>query len=378
MKGKVEAGKAWAKGKVEAGKKWARGKAAAVGGLLKSTCARLLGRTFDTPFAAADGKQHRLYTRPGAPEELYVASRPSRLVAAFAHLRSAKLKARIAELDGKFKYRMREYRRRVKALQSRGEAWAQRNPGAVQTEERSMNAIREDAKKIQLEIAQFAKDNMRSGQGAGAHAPGIGTIAPYGSRLSSLHNSVPEWMMIAEHIIPDGLLRATLMALVRAGRREKGDTRYTEQPTIMIYYAAAAGKTGGVPWKKTRGGDLDLIERMKNVVGFVRTAAGGEHQGLRKPASGEPPADLVPKRYWRIYMKDQFERRVKPLFDSQTEKALSRTKAAVKAEQAEVGDRRGAGAIVRPTDAELDAAHSAQKAHMDRVLKQYREEADFD
>ncbi|MDT0348946.1 phage tail protein [Pseudonocardia charpentierae] len=377
VKAKVAAGKAWVKGKAEAGKKWVKGKAAAAGSFLKSTCDRLLGFAFNTPFSA-DGKPHRLFTEPGSPDELYVASQPTRLVAAFSHLKPASLKSRIIELDGQFRYRMREYRARIKALQDRGEVWAQQNPSAVHGEERSIAAVREQARTVQGEIAQFAKDNLKAGQGAGTHAPGIANLAPYGSQLRSLHDSVPEWKMTAEHIVPDGLLRATLMALTRIGRRTKADTRYHDQPTITIYHAAGAGKTGGVPWNATRGGDQDLIIRMRNVVGMVRTQAGGEYQGLRKPASGDPPEGLTPKRYWRVYLKDQFERRVGPLFASLAEKALGRTKAAVKAEQAEVGDRRGVNAQTRPNDSELDAAYSAQKAHMDVVLAQYREEADFD
>jgi hypothetical protein len=146
----------------------------------------------------------------------------------------------------------------------------------------------------------------------------------------------------------------------------------------MIYQAAASGKTGGVPWDAVRGSDQDLIIRMKNVAGLIRTQAGGEYEDLRKPTSGQPPTGFVPKRNWRIYMKGQFERRVKPLFESLAEKALERTKAAVKAEQATVGDLRGAGAPVRPNDSELESAYKAQKAHMDNVLKQYRESADFE
>ncbi|MEE6166061.1 MULTISPECIES: phage tail protein [unclassified Mycolicibacterium] len=376
VKGKAEAGKAWVKGKAEAGKKWVKGKAETVRDYLRKKCDALMAVVFSDNFTSK-GKSHRLYTNPGKPEELYVASTPTKLIAAFAHLKPASLKSQIADLAGKFKYRMGLYRTAVKALRARGEKWAVANPGAVKAEIAKIEEHRRESRAVQLAIMEFAKANMSATDGPGAHAPGIGNIAPWSAQLRSLHgDSVPEWKMTAEHVIPDGLVRRALMALSRTGWVGKEHTQYTSQPTIMIYAAAGSEKTGGVPWQATRGGDQDLIIRMGNVVAMVRGSAGGDEMGLRK-ASG-PAGGPTPKRYWRVYMKDQWERRVQPVLTSLMADALGRTKAAVKAEQKLVGDRRGANAGVRPTDGELDSAYQLQKAHYDALIKQRLQVADFD
>ncbi|WP_110883712.1 hypothetical protein [Mycolicibacterium wolinskyi] len=376
VKEKAEAGKKWVKGKAEAGKKWVKGKAEAVRDYLRKKCDALMAIVFSDKFTAK-GKPHRLYTNPGQPEELYVASTPKRLVAAFAHLKPASLKSQIVDLAGKFKYRMGLYRAAVKALRARGEKWALNNPAGVRAELAKIEQHRRESRALQLAIMEFAKANMSATDGPGAHAPGIGNIAPWSAQLRSLHgDSVPEWKMTAEHVIPDGLVRRALMALTRTGWIGKEHTRYTSQPTIMIYAAAGSEKTGGVPWQATRGGDQDLIIRMGNVVAMVRAGAGGDEMGLRKapgPAGGAPQ-----KRYWRVYLKDQWERRVHPVLTSLMAESLSRTKSAVKAEQQLVGDRRGENAGVRPTDGELDSAYRLQKAHYEALIKQRLQNADFD
>lgn len=376
VKGKAEAGKAWVKGKAEAGKKWVKGKAETVRDFLRKKCDALMAVVFSDSFTAK-GKSHKLYTNPGQPEELYVASTPKKLMAAFAHLKPASLKSQIADLAGKFRYRMGLYRTAVKALRARGEKWAVANPAAVKAEIAKIEEHRRESRAVQLAIMEFAKANMSATDGPGAHAPGIGNIAPWSAQLRSLHgDSVPEWKMTAEHIIPDGLVRRALMALSRTGWVGKEQTQYTSQPTIMIYAAAGSEKTGGVPWQATRGGDQDLIIRMGNVVAMVRAGAGGDEMGLRKGAA--PAGGVTPKRYWRMYMKDQWERRVQPVLTSLMGDALGRTKAAVKAEQKLVGDRRGVNAGVRPTDGELDSAYRMQKAHYDALIKQRLQSADFD
>ena len=90
-----------------------------------------------------------------------------------------------------------------------------------------------------------------------------------------------------------------------------------------------------------------------------------------------PGTKVEPKRYWRSYLEDQYERRIKPLFKSLSDQALSRTKTAVKAEQKLVGDGRGAGAPPRPTDGELESAQNAQRAHMEQIIEQHLKNSDF-
>ncbi|WP_020103020.1 hypothetical protein [Mycobacterium sp. 360MFTsu5.1] len=376
VKGKAEQGKAWAKGKYEGGKKWVKGKAEAVRDYLRKKCDALMAIVFSESFTAK-GESHRLYTNPGKPEELYVASTARRLMDAFAHLKPASLRAQIADLAGKFRYRMGLYRAAVKGLRDKGEKWALANPAKVRAELSKIEGDRQEARKVQLAIMEFAKANMSATDGPGAHAPGIANIAPYGAQLRSLHGkSVPEWQMTAEHTIPDGLVRRALMALTRTGKVTKDDTRYRSQPTIMIYAAAGSEKTGGVPWQATRGGDQDLIIRMGNVVAMVRAGAGGEEMGMRKVPG--PAGGVEPKRYWRVYLKHQWERRIEPVLSSLMTQALGRTKAAVKAEQQQVGDRRGADAGARPTDGELTDAYDQQSAHYKALINQRLESADFD
>lgn len=184
--------------------------------------------------------------------------------------------------------------------------------------------------------------------------------------------------MVAEHIIPDALVRRALLALNRSGNVTKDDTGYKIQPTILIYEGAATEKTGGTPWDARRGADQDLINRMGNVAGMVRSRAGGDGDHLRKQGTSPPEGGVKPKRNWRVYLRDQFERRVEPLLQSLSLQSLSRTKAAVKTEQQLVKDRRGVGAATQPSDSGLQTAYDSQKAMIDQVLKNQKDKADFE
>lgn len=95
---------------------------------------------------------------------------------------------------------------------------------------------------------------------------------------------------------------------------------------------------------------------------------------MRKVSSGRQEA-ATPKYHWRTYLEDQYNRRLKPAFLSVAEQALSRTKAAVKREQKMVGRFRGQDADARPTDSEIEAAHQAQKTHIDTLVEQRLNEA---
>jgi hypothetical protein len=143
----------------------------------------------------------------------------------------------------------------------------------------------------------------------------------------------------------------------------------------LIYGGAASEKTGGTPWDAKRGGDQDLIIRMGNVAGMIRARAGGAGDNLRKVSP--PVKGVEPKRYWRAYLKDQFERRIVPLLQSLSGTALSRTKAAVQTEQNLVKQRRGAEAMTRPSGAELETCYESQKAMHEKVLKDQLEGADW-
>jgi hypothetical protein len=377
VKKKYEAGKAWVKDKYDKGKKWVKGKAEQLGSFLKNKCNQLLQNTFSTNFTA-DKQSHRLYTNPGAADTLYVASTPQKLVAAFSHLKSASVRSEIADLDGKFRYRMRLYRDKVKALSKRGEDWAAKNPAGVKAALTDINSVKNDAAKIQAAIVEFARKNMKAKGGPGAHAPGIGNIAPHAAQVPRLRNGGVElWQMESEHIIPDGLLRRALMTFTRNGNITKADTVYSAQSTILLYRGAAKEKTGGTPVDARPNQDQDLIIRMGNVTAMVRARAGGNAEWLRKDGVTRPGTKVEPKRYWRSYLEDQYERRIKPLFKSLSDQALSRTKVAVKAEQKLVGDGRGAGAPPRPTDSELESAQNAQRAHMEQIIEQHLKNSDF-
>lgn len=372
VKKKYEAGKAWVKGKYEKGKKWVKKQGEKVSGFLKKKCDELMAKTFSSTFAA-DKESHRLYTTAGQPETLYVASAPSKLVAAFTHLESPALRKEIADLDSKFRSRMKAYKEKVSALRKLGDDWAAKDPTGVKAKLAEISSERNEAQKIQEAILEFAKKNMSGGPGT--HAPGIGNIAPHGAQLGRLRGTkVKSWAMESEHVIPDAIVRRLIMAFSREGKTTKDDTVYNAQPTILLYRGAAKAKTGGTPWDAQRGQDQDLIIRMGNITAMVRARVGGDEAGMRKVSSGRQEA-ATPKYHWRTYLEDQYNRRLKPAFLSVAEQALSRTKAAVKREQKMVGRFRGQDADARPTDSEIEAAHQAQKTHIDTLVEQRLNEA---
>ena len=387
VKKKYEGAKAWVKKKYEGAKGWVKGKASAAGAkvtgaasaalaYLRAQCDKLLRIAFRDKFDA-DGEAHSLYTQPGAPADLYVASTPSPLVAAFADAEPAP-RTEITSLDRRFRTLMREHQARAKALRGRSAAWLVRNGPGAKAELAAIASLGRKARDVQNDILAFVKKHIKSRRaGPGAHAPGIGAIAPWSAQPGKMRGGtrqIKEWRMEAEHIIPDGLFRRALLALTRSGRVTDKDTGYERQTTILIYQKAAKTKTGGTPQDAVRGGDQDLINRMGNVAGMIRSRAGGFGDHRKRP----PPEGAEPKRYWRTYLKDQFDRRVEPLFNSLSSQALARTKSAVKAEQQKVKDGRGPNAATRPSDSELQASYASQKGMLDEVLKNRLENADFE
>jgi hypothetical protein len=379
VKKKYAAGKAWVKKKYEGAKKTVTDTANAAVKYLRAQCDKLLGIAFRDKFDAND-ESHMLYTRSGSPEDLYMASSPSRLVEAFSDAEPS-ARAEITSLDRSFRGLMNEYRAKAKALRGRNPAWVVKNGKAVKAELAAIKALGRKAAAVQKNILTFARKNIKSRrEGPGTHAPGIGTIAPYGAKIGSMHGkgAIKEWRMIAEHIIPDALVRRALMALTRTGKVTKEDTGYELQSTILIYAGAAREKTGGTPWDANRGADQDLINRMGNVVGMVRDRAGGFGGNLRKKSVTPARNGVEPKRYWRTYMKDQFERRIEPLLQNLSQQSLARTKAAVKTEQQLAKDRRGIDAATRPSDSELQSSYDSQKAIVDQTIKKQLANAEFD
>ncbi|WP_051182782.1 phage tail protein [Nocardia vinacea] len=332
VKAKYEAGKQWVKGKYEAGKKWVKTK-------VDAAKAKLFGGD-DTP----EGKQKRL--DKGLAAGVKAANR-----FAGKPVGESMLKPALSFVRARYGLQL------VEPVRD-GDHW-------------SVHA------EVQRATAP-TQAKVDDDKGKGAHAPGIGNIAPYRQQPGNPDPKVLEWRMTKEHIIPDGIFRHLLTALTRDGSIDKGDSDYENQTTIQIYERAGGIKTGGWPRDYVRKQDQDLIIRMGNAVAMVRARAGGDEAGKRKAGASGPEGGVTPKYHWRTYLKKQYETRLLPVFKSLAADALSRTQKAVKEEQSSAGDKRGVGASPRPSEGELSSAYQQQLKDMTVVLNQHLDDADFE
>ena len=93
------------------------------------------------------------------------------------------------------------------------------------------------------------------------HAPGIGHVAPNRNQLDRME-SVPDWTMRSEHLLPRSMSNAVFLALRQLGIPMKKKD-YESQHTILIYKGAASSKTDGP------GADNDLTEQLKGTLGRI-------------------------------------------------------------------------------------------------------------
>ncbi|MCR8691618.1 hypothetical protein NWP13_03640 [Rhodococcus pyridinivorans] len=377
VKKKYEAGKAWMKSKYNQTRNRIRSGTRSIAGYIRAKCKEFTNIKFHSEFRPKSSQQvHELYTRPGSPDKLYVASSPTPLADSFKNC-DATVRSRISDLEGKFRDEMAHYLNRLNTLSGRSEDQLVRLGTAAKEELRQIKSAGRRAARVQKGILALAREHLKDeSAGPGTHAPGIGTIAPYGAKISSLHgkNPIPEWKMIAEHIIPDAFIRRALMGLKKEGEVTAEDTGYKLQPTILLYEEAAKKKTHALKSNTSGRGDLSLIRSMRNIIGMIRDRAGGSGKGLRK---SQAPETLAPKADWRAYLKDQFSRRVSPQILRISIEALTRTKEAVKSEQQSVKDRRGENAEPRPSDSEIDTCYYSQLRVLGKVIEELVAKADF-
>ncbi|MFD5808152.1 MULTISPECIES: phage tail protein [Rhodococcus] len=385
-KKKYEAGKAWVKKKYEAGKTWAkrtyrkarrRIKSAtqSIGDRIREKCKNLLGIKFHSEFQTkSNGNTHTLYTQSGAPKNLYVASSPKPISHAFKHLDATK-RSDLRTLEKQFQNEMDNYIQIINEIFKDSEVNRLKLDKATRKQFDKAKSSAARAEKVQKDIRAFARENMKDPlEGPGAHAPGIGTIAPYGAKISSLRgkNPVLEWKMEAEHIIPDAFIRRAMMGLKKSGEVTQEDTGYKLQPTILIYAGAAKTKTFGSTLDGR--GDLKLIRSIRNIMGMIRDKIGGSGKRFRKVKSSKK---VKFKGDWRAVLKDQFNRRIEPQITRIEKTWLERTMRYVKAEQEAIGDRRGKDATPRPSDSELQSCFDSQKQVIGQAIGKLVAEADF-
>jgi hypothetical protein len=307
-------------------------------------------------FTAADGSAHTLYTKPDAPEELYLASNnPQPVDRAAAALKDAVLRRTLLDLNVGFRAEMRRYRTAANALRARGAGWIADNRSSVADELSALDKSKKAAIRIQQAMVEAVR-GLASGS-PDSHAPGIGTRAPYGRQVRSLRDGkpVPQWEMTAEHVIPDGVLSNLLRGLRVEGGGETSDAQYGDMEAILIYKGAADVKT-----------NID-----NNIaIPQMRTATAKVHiEAAEKKSRGG---------HWREYMRSAYTTTLRPMYLDLVAGALRRTKSAVRGEQVQVGDGRGKGARPLPTDAQIDAAYATQRAQLERLLQAKLRQADFE
>jgi hypothetical protein len=320
---------------------------------LKAQIDKAMNIVLKESFTASDGSSHTLFTKAGAPEELYVASENPKPVDK-VELKEQALRRTLLDLNGMFRAEMRRYRTAANALRSRGAGWIANNRSAVQEELRVLGRSRANAQRLQKAMLEVAR-GLASG-GPNSHAPGIGTRAPYGRQVRSLRDGKPvlHWEMVAEHVIADGILSNLLRGLRVEGGGETSDTEYGDMESILIYRGAADVKT-----------NIDnniAIPQMRSATAQVQVET-----ATRKARGG----------HWKEYMRNEYATNLRPMYLRLIAGALTRTKSAVRQEHALVGDARGTGARSLPTDAQIDACYATQRAQMERLLQRKLREADF-
>ncbi|MDR6905995.1 hypothetical protein J2X63_001681 [Agromyces sp. 3263] len=230
VKAKVAAGKAWVKGKAEAGKKWAKGKVAGAGAALRKLKDRMLGIAFRETFVA-DGEQHSVYSKKGAPQVLYTASTPQPSA-------QAAPTPTVKDLDRRYRATIDEYVLTVKRMDDSPQDAAMKARAEV---------LKDQADSLFRQLVDatraFVTTGGRKSRGdPGAPAAGIGTTGVHGAKPPSNRGGHRLHWTESEHVIPFAVGKSVWAAL-RQYMPWRGSRADNRQTTIMIYERAARIKT---------------------------------------------------------------------------------------------------------------------------------------